>query len=203
MERVIAYVDGNCLSFGLCSKGWQRFLWLDVRALAGHFLGPGQELVLTRYVAELVAGPEAERRRQAVYLEALRTRPDFRGSYVPYLSEDIPCRGCGREVPAHIEKMAPVELAVDLLADAALDRFDAALLFTADGSLAGAVATARRLGRHRPITVVFPPGMRSVALEDVASGVLHVGNRELAKSLLPDFVERKDDSPLRRPEEWR
>ena len=203
MERVIAYVDGNSLYSGLCSKGWQRFLWLDVRALAGRCLNPGQELVMTHYFAELVEGPEEERRRQAVYLEALRTLPDFRGHYVPYLSETIRCRGCGREVPVHIVKMTPVELATELLADAALDRFDAALLFSAEGSLAGPVATARRLGRHRPITVVFPPGLRALALEEAASGVLHVGNRELAGSLFPNTVTRKGDAPLRRPEEWR
>jgi hypothetical protein len=35
MERVIAYVDGFNLYFGLKSKGWQRYFWLNIPALAG------------------------------------------------------------------------------------------------------------------------------------------------------------------------
>ena len=36
VERVIAYVDGFNLYFGLKSKGWQRYYWLDVPALVGN-----------------------------------------------------------------------------------------------------------------------------------------------------------------------
>jgi len=34
MDRVIAYVDGFNLYFGLKSKGWRRYYWLNPRALA-------------------------------------------------------------------------------------------------------------------------------------------------------------------------
>ena len=33
MERVNAYIDGFNLYFGLKSKGWRRYYWLDLRAL--------------------------------------------------------------------------------------------------------------------------------------------------------------------------
>ena len=32
-RRVAAYVDGFNLYYGLKSKGWRRFYWLDIRAL--------------------------------------------------------------------------------------------------------------------------------------------------------------------------
>jgi hypothetical protein len=41
MLRVIAYIDGFNLYFGLTSQGWERFLWLDVQALSRNLLKPG------------------------------------------------------------------------------------------------------------------------------------------------------------------
>jgi hypothetical protein len=36
--RVIAYFDGFNLFFGLKSKGWKQFYWLDVHAVARALL---------------------------------------------------------------------------------------------------------------------------------------------------------------------
>jgi hypothetical protein len=40
MERVIAYVDGFNLYFGLKEAGYERYLWLDVFRLARNILNP-------------------------------------------------------------------------------------------------------------------------------------------------------------------
>ncbi|MCY4604394.1 MAG: hypothetical protein OXE49_09200, partial [Gemmatimonadetes bacterium] len=48
-ERVIVYVDGFNLYYGLKSKDWQRYYWLDVRRLGENLLLPGQVLVAVRY----------------------------------------------------------------------------------------------------------------------------------------------------------
>ena len=42
MPRVITYIDGFNLYFGLKSQGWERFLWLDVQALSRNLLKPDQ-----------------------------------------------------------------------------------------------------------------------------------------------------------------
>lgn len=44
MSRVVAYVDGFNLYFGLRSKGWKKYYWLDLCALATTPLRPGQTL---------------------------------------------------------------------------------------------------------------------------------------------------------------
>ena len=33
MERIIAYIDGFNLYFGLRAKGWKRYYWLNLRAM--------------------------------------------------------------------------------------------------------------------------------------------------------------------------
>ena len=73
MERVIAYVDGYNLYFGLREKRWKHFYWLNIQAMAAHLLKAGQTLVATHYFTAVLQRPEAKRRRQAAYLEALGT----------------------------------------------------------------------------------------------------------------------------------
>ena len=49
MERVIAYIDGFNLYYGISDKGWRRYLWLDLAALTRSLLVPGQQLAATKY----------------------------------------------------------------------------------------------------------------------------------------------------------
>ena len=54
-NRVITYIDGFNLYFGLQSQGWERFLWLDVQALSRNLLKPDQTLARTKYFTSRVA----------------------------------------------------------------------------------------------------------------------------------------------------
>ena len=88
LQRVAAYIDGFNLYYGLRSKGWRRYYWLDLRRLAQRLLHPGQQLVAVRYFTTRVAPEPGDRdkaRRQNTYLEALETLPDLtiRFGYFP------------------------------------------------------------------------------------------------------------------------
>ena len=39
-QRVAAYIDGFNLYYGLRSKGWQRYYWVDMNLLVGKLLAP-------------------------------------------------------------------------------------------------------------------------------------------------------------------
>jgi hypothetical protein len=55
--RVIVYIDGFNLYFGLKSKGWTRFLWLNLQNVAERLLKPYQTLVYTKYFTARVTMP--------------------------------------------------------------------------------------------------------------------------------------------------
>ncbi len=86
MERVIAYVDGFNLYFGLKSAALERYLWLDVPALASGIVNPRtQTLTRTNYFTSRVSDPPDKVARQTAYLEALQAhRPDLRIHYGHY-----------------------------------------------------------------------------------------------------------------------
>ena len=79
-ERVSVYIDGFNLYYGLRSKGWRRYYWLNIRNLAERLLRPGQTLKLVRYLtAPVLPRPNGrgQHERQRTYLEALATLPDL------------------------------------------------------------------------------------------------------------------------------
>ena len=49
MQRVIAYVDGFNLYFGLKDSQFKKYYWLDLPAMAVALLRPDQQLVATHY----------------------------------------------------------------------------------------------------------------------------------------------------------
>lgn len=203
MKRAIAYVDGYNLYYGLRSKGWKRFYWLNIQKLAQMFLRPDQTLMQTKYFTTIVKQPDDRRRRQAIYLDALKTLPDFDIYYGQFLSEIIVCRSCGHTYTTYHEKMTDVNISVELMTDASQNRFDLALLISADSDLVGPVKAVQRLFPDKGVVAVFPPGRSSFALKQTAKAVLHIGHVELAKNLLPDPVVKSDGVILSRPHEWR
>jgi len=202
MQRVITYIDGYNLYYGLRSKGWQRFYWLNLRALSLNLLKPWQVLVATKYFSTKVDGPSGKQKRQNIYLEALNTLPDFSITYGHYLSERITCRNCGHTYTTYHEKMTDVNIAMALIADAFDDKFDTVLLISADSDLVGPVNKVKERFPHKRVVVVFPPKRHSAALAQAADACLHLYPAILAKSLFPDEVVKLDGFILRRPTNW-
>lgn len=65
MERIIIYIDGFNLYFGLKSKGWQRYYWLNLQKLAQNLLTENQQLITTKYFTSRISKPPEKSRRQA------------------------------------------------------------------------------------------------------------------------------------------
>ena len=203
MKRVIAYIDGFNLYFGLCSKGWRRFYWLNVQEMARQVLKPDQTLVATKYFTSIVKQPPDKHSRQAVYLEALRTLTDLQIHYGHFLSETVVCRNCGHSYLTHHEKMTDVTIAVELMTDGFQDRMDVALLVSADSDLVEPAQAVQRLFSHKRLVAAFPPGRSSKALRQAASGYFSIGRGVFVRSVFPDQVVKPDGFVLHRPAEWK
>jgi uncharacterized LabA/DUF88 family protein len=201
MDRVIAYIDGYNLYYGLRDRGWKRFYWLNLQKLAEQFLRSNEVLLETKYFTTIVKYPDDKRRRQQVFLEALRTIPDLSMFYGHFLSDSISCRNCGHTYTTHHEKMTDVIISVELMKDAFQDRFDIAFLLSADSDLVSPIRSIQGLFPSKKVTSIFPPGRFSSALKSVSARTLRMGHLELAKSLLPDQVN-KNGILLSRPKSW-
>ena len=213
-ERVIAYIDGFNLYYGLRAARYQRYYWLDLVALARNLLRRHQVLVCTKYFTARIAGPKPadspakkarlreKRKRQTTWLDALATLPDLRIFEGHYLARDMRCRRCGAEWTSHEEKMTDVNIATELLLDAFNDAFDTTLLVSGDSDLVAPVRAVRQRFRDKRVVVAFPPRRRSGDLCAAASACITIGRATLARSLLPETVTTPAGHRLRRPSSW-
>ena len=205
MQRVMVYIDGFNLYFGLRSKGWRRYYWADLRRLAENLLRSEQRLVAVRYFSARISarpGNPDKRKRQATYLEALETLPDFHIHFGHYLAKPQRCHACGATWDTHEEKMTDVNIAVELLGDAQDDAFDMAMILSGDSDLATAVQAVRRRYPAKRVIIAFPPARDSVQLRKVASGWFRIGRKMLKDSQFSDRVAKADGFVLKRPEKW-
>lgn len=202
-DRVIAYIDGFNLYFGLKSRGWRRYYWLNLQALVQNLMKPYQRLVSTKYFTARISGPPDKQKRQTTYIEALCTLSDFEIYFGKYQLNPRNCKKCNyyEEVPS--EKMTDVNIAVELMSDAFQDKYDVAYLLSADSDLAPVITRIRSLFPEKKIIVAFPPERHSKDLENKARFSFTIGRAALAKSLFPEEVKKEDGYVLKCPDLWK
>lgn len=202
-KRVIVYIDGFNLYFGLKQAGWHKYLWLDLKKFASSLLLPDQLLVYTKYFTSRVSKPVSKQKRQNLFLDALNTLSEFSIFYGRYQAEVRICENCGFNSIISNEKKTDVNIATELLVDAFQDRFDTAILVSADADLTAPIVSIRRLFPNKSVIVVFPPKRHSYELKNVASGIYHIGEDKFSRNLLPEKVVAKSGFALLRPDKWK
>ena len=204
-ERVAVYVDGFNLFYGMRARAWRRYYWLNLQKLAQNLLRPHQSLEATRYfTASLIRDPNDAGKwsRQKTYLEALDTLPDLSIHYGYFQPQEVTCRECGNIWQSYEEKMTDVNISVALLNDAHDNRFDTAMIISADSDLVGPVEAVLDRYANKRVIVAFPPKRSSFNLRQVASAYFVIGQDKLRRSQLPDEVSRADGFQLNRPASW-
>jgi len=94
--NAICYIDGFNLYHGLRSRGWKKYYWLDLWALAERYLQPGQTLVEAAYCTAKVKDDPPALQRQLTYIDALqKVRPGLKVVYGHYLAKEMRCFQCG------------------------------------------------------------------------------------------------------------
>jgi uncharacterized LabA/DUF88 family protein len=200
--RVITYIDGFNLYYGLKDGGLNRFYWLDLRMLSLQLLRPQQKLVEVKYFTARVSAPPDKRKRQSDYLEALTIHCGIVPFEGHFLGRTIECHGCRRTWADHEEKMTDVNVATEMLTDAFQIRMDVALLISGDSDLVPPIRAIRRLFPKVRVVVAFPPNRFSRDLVNNAHGHVFIDEPKLGRSQLPDEVKKPDGYILKRPASW-
>ena len=206
MQRVIAYIDGFNLYYGLRARYRRRFIWLDLREMVSELLKDDQALVKIKYFTAMVSSTPRDpqkNRRQVMYLDALQTLPDLEVHYGHYLHKRVVCYRCRRAWDAPEEKMTDVNIASEMLFDAFADDYDTAFLVSGDSDLARVVQRIRGHFGQKRIVVAFPPKRESAHLKRSASAYLTIGRTTLARSQFPERVTTDKGFVLERPSEWK
>ena len=200
--RIIAYVDGYNIYYGLKDSNLRHLYWLNIKKLCTLLLKQNQRLVHVKYFTAKISAPESKRKRQLAFLEALGTLADFEIYYGQLISQMSTCVKCGNQWPKYEEKMTDVNIATQMLIDAFADNFDYALLISADSDLVPPVRAICSLFPHKKVIVAFPPGRASKNLGKSSDITMHLRKSLLKKSQFPNTVIKPGGYELKRPQKW-
>ena len=201
-ERVIAYIDGYNLYFGLLDARLQTSRWLDLHGVCTSLLKPGQRLELVRYFTTSVRNDPDAAKRQATFIDALRATGGIEIDFGVFLSKTMTCRSCNAQWTKNDEKRTDVNIAVRLLNDAYDDRFDMAMMVSGDSDLVPIVESVRERFPRKRVIVASPPKRWSTDLAQSARAAFQVSRAAVRSNRLPDPVVTPEGVELRAPPGW-
>jgi uncharacterized LabA/DUF88 family protein len=202
IERVIAYIDGFNLYFGLKESNWRKYYWLNIKTLCEQLQKPNHRLLAVKYFTSRVNGDPSKSARQDVFWRALKTIPEveiFKGQYG---TRDYKCSSCNHKGNCPTEKMTDVYIASELVRDTHQNKYDTAFLISGDRDLVPAINIIRETFPSRHIKVIFPPNRYSPDLQAVAHSIKHINKTHLNNSVFPDTIPISGSTPIYRPASW-
>lgn len=204
MQRVMVFVDGFNLYYGLRSEHGRKYHWLDLEKLATNLLKKDrQTLVCVKYFTARVRNDPAAQLRQSEYLDALATHCT-KLDVINGRFQEKPqiCKGCGKRWVSYEEKETDVSIAIALVEHGVRDDFDVAMIISGDSDLCPAVRSLRRLYPEKHVIVAFPPARWSTDLKNAALAAFPIGQAKIRQSQLPTEVRTEKGRSFKRPGYW-
>ncbi len=201
-QRIIFYIDGFNLYFGLRSKNWRKYYWLDLVKFCEQFVRPHQDLIRVNYFSAIQKA-RGKQDRQDLFLSANKLNPKFHLFLGKFLEKTISYNN--QIINTFEEKETDVHIAVQMIRDVVLDQCDISVLVSADSDLIPPIEFINELKPAHKIFVYFPPARFSYDLKQRATNFLSLNNHEIKfkDSQFPDEVTLKNGYVLKRPESWK
>jgi uncharacterized LabA/DUF88 family protein len=201
MRRVIAYVDGFNLYHAIDALGKPHLKWVNLWSLAKGICGTNETLVQAYYFTAVATWrPPAAIGRHREYIRAL-THAGVTCIVGHFKEKHRKCNQCGATWIAHEEKETDVAIATNLMADAFKDRFDRALVVSADSDLVPAIKCVRKHFPKKAVNVIAPP-LRWGHARDLEP-ILEIAPGRIEKCLLPEAAADKlGNTVFQRPADY-
>lgn len=188
--RINAYIDGFNLYYSIRELQEQRLKWLDLRKLCSHFIKNNDNLKEVYYFTALFKIDYNKKQRHKDYIEALKEHSQIEVILGKFKKKFLKCKLCSEQYQTYEEKESDVNIAIQLLEDAFLDKFDKAFLVSADTDLTSTIRKIRQLFPNKEIILLIPPKRRtqSYELSQIANGWIEIKKSHIRNSLLPKQV---------------
>lgn len=200
-NRVIVYIDGFNLYFGMKDAGFNRCKWLNVEKLVRSYLTANQELIEIKYFTSRITNNPQKQKRQSTYLEAIETT-EVKIIYGLYKAKKIECENCGHNWKISNEKMTDVNIATHIIIDAFHDKYDTAILISGDSDLVPPIKAVHQNFPNKVVSVFFPPNRHNNTVAGAAKGSQTIGRKKLIDSQFEENVKKRDGFILHKPYDW-
>lgn len=222
-ERVYVYVDWFNLYHAISKLPWYRkYLWLDLRVLATQFLQSWQVLKKVSYFTAYSRRKPDKELRHKQYVSALndhgvttilwnfqKTTKTFYQWKTPLISilfqniiESLSQTFKWIFVPLRLdfqtfeEKKTDVNLAISILEDGLMDRYDTAIIISWDSDLVPPIDRVKKL-KGKKFILVMPPNGKWTRIRQVCDTSYMIKEIHLSSSQLPSVTWKH-----KRPSSW-
>ncbi len=201
MYRVNVYIDGFNLYHAIDELSDDSLKWVDLQLLSKNILNKYQTLNEVKYFSAFATWRPDSYKRHRDYVAAIEKQ----GVTVimgRFKEKRLQCKAtCKEAYVTHEEKETDVNIGAHLIADALSDRFDTAIIISADTDLAAVVRLARELvGEEKMVYTVAPPGRFARGRE--LGHLFAITKGKIRASQLPDVVE-VDAVKIMRPDKYK
>lgn len=183
MTRIIAYIDGFNLYHSIDHLRRPVLKWLDLMALVTSIARQGETVAEVNYFSAYATWMPQAHQRHIEYVKALEY-VGVKCIMGHFKSKLRKCRSCGAVWTQHEEKETDVHIAARIVVDACENRFDRAVLITADSDLKPALDIVKARFPQKQVFVAAPP-KRMAHARGLAPGMELTPGR-LARCPLPD-----------------
>jgi len=186
MTRVIAYIDGFNLYHAIDELNTPHLKWLDLWALSASIVRKSESLAKVYYFSAYPNWKPASAMRHKAYVRAL----EYRGVTCElghFKERQRKCYKCRAVWPAHEEKETDVHMGARIVADSYENRFDRAIIITADSDLVPALKIVQSAFPEKELFVAAPPKRRAHAR--ALNPKLEITRGRLAKCRLPEKAQ--------------
>ncbi len=201
-EKVIAYVDGFNLYFGMVEAGFGYCKWLDLKLLVQNLLKPNQALIEVKYFTSRVSHNPDKQKRQSLYIDALKSI-GVKIIYGNYQDGNVTCLRCGHIWKSAKEKMTDVNIATSIIIDAYKNEYDMAMLISGDTDLVPPIREVHALFKDKRVMIAFPPKRHNKVLAIAAKGSFVIGRKKLTDSQLNDEISSLSGFKITIPVSWK
>ena len=201
-ERVVAYIDGFNLYFGMREAGYDNCRWLNIKKLVESLLKSHQELLSIKYFTSRVSNSPDKQKRQSTFIDALEST-GIKIIYGKYQDGSTECKRCGNIWPTSKEKMTDVNIATAIIIDAYKNEFDMAMLISGDSDLTPPIKEVHNLFKDKRVFIAFPPKRHNSSMALVAKGSEIIGRKKLVDARFEEEVISKTGYKLKIPPEWK
>jgi uncharacterized LabA/DUF88 family protein len=195
------YIDGFNFYFGLKSKNWQKYYWLDVVKFCESFIKPNQTLNSVLY---FTAAPkdQGKKDRQDLFFSANKTDSRFKLVFGKYIPKTL--QFGKRTYTTFEEKQTDVNIAVEMLRNVFQKKVDISILVSADSDILPAINLIREIDPNHKVFCYFPPNRYSTDLAQNADAIIKLSRYEqrFKKALLPDKITLPNGYIIKRPKKW-
>ncbi len=176
MKRVELFIDGFNLYHSLMNwPEFRKYRWLDFNLLGRSILSKNETLVGVYFFTAYYPGDPAKTARHTTFVQA-QSLVGVTTVLGAFRRKDKHCKLCHRTYPGYEEKETDVNIAVEILTGAALDRYDKCIVLSNDSDLIPVYRALRRTYPAKAIKLLFPPRCAG----------------ELLKAEVPDYMRLKE-----------